>query len=209
MNQLQEIFSKISWLVVISIVAAWGAYCVFFQDRSQLEQAKTRRKGAKVEIKNLQDKILEAEEFEGQLKKKREDIAELEAKLRTERAGLPKMLNIPELLNDLLFEAKQVGLEVKKITPASSDTKRELYFERSIDITTRSSFLQLFIFLDRLSRLKQLVGVVEVKVRASGSGEKITLKGTTGAMSGARLYGGEKSYIAIEGSVKLLAFRID
>lgn len=209
MDQVRELFQKITWSVAVLLVAAWGGYCVFFQDRSEVELREGRLQGSDAEIKNIKNKILESEQFEKEYEQKKKDIVELEAKLRSKRAELPKDFDVPEMLNDLLFEAKQVGLEVKQITPAQQETKRELYYELSIDITTKGTFLQLFIFLDRLSKLKRLVGVTSVKIGISSSGEEITLKGTTGAMSGARLYGGEKSFIAIEGSIRLLAFRID
>lgn len=209
MEQLREYLQKVTWTHVVLFIGLFAAYSFFFQDHSELEQKTNLIQGSESEIKNLQNKILEAQKFEEEYEKKKKDIVELEAQLRGKRAELPKVFSVPEMLNDLLFEAKQVGLEVIKITPAPAETKRELYYELPIEINTKGTFLQLFIFLERLTKLKRLVGVTAVQVSSLGINEKITLKGTTGALSGKQLLGGEKSFLAIQGTIKLLAFRID
>ncbi len=209
MDQLKEALAKLTWSTSILIIACWGGYSFYFQDRSEVEIRENSVASTQATIQKLKNKIIESEQFEKQYEKKKAELADLETKLRSKRAELPKTFNVPEMLNDLLFEAKQVGLEVKKITPAAAETKKELYSELSIDINTKGTFLQLFIFLDRLSKLKRLIGVTTVKVNSGGATEEITLKGTTGAMSSARLFGGEKSYKAINGTIRLLAFRIE
>ena len=191
MDQLKEMMEKVTWPHIIVIVAAAAAYFYFFQDRSQVEMRENNLQGTQSEINKVKAKVEESRQFEKQFAAKKKKLAELEAKLATKRAELPKNFNVPAMLNDFLAEARQVGLEVSNVRPAPREEKKELYYELGIDISVKGSFLQLFIFLERLSKLQRLIGIGSVTVRPVGERKP-----------------GQR-YIPIQSDIKLLAFRID
>lgn len=202
--------SYLKWVYLIVVVIAYAAYAYLNQDLSEIEAREEKIQQTTQKIKNLNKKVEEAKAFEKEVEKKRLDIAELEKQLLSKKAELPKVFNVQELLSDLFSEAEQVGVEIKNITPGASETTgpNALYAALRTDIEVVGTFVQIFIFLDRLSKLKRLVGVPSFDLTPSGNG-LISFKGTTvGQTAGRKLSGGEKKFRAISGKIEINAFRI-
>jgi len=207
MDKVNEILEQITWVHVVAAVALYAFYCFYFQDTSPLEARENRLQGTQSQVKIIERKIDEAIRFEKEYEQKKAELAQLETEMRKKRAELPKAFNVPELLNDLFREAQQVGLEVVNVAPANAESRKELFASLQIDLNAKGTFLQMFIFLDRLSKLKRLVGVTTVELTTQSS-ERISLKGVAAAFSGKRLTGAEKTYQAISAKIVLLAYRI-
>lgn len=208
MEKLKEYIGMLKWVHVLGLIVLYAFYSFYFQDMTEIEDRESRVQGQRTEIESMKRKIAEAKEFEKQIVEKKEGLANLEAQLRSKKAELPKSFNVPELLSDIFTEAQQVGLEVENVVPDQNEVKYELYASMKIEIRTKGTFLQLFIFLDRLSKLKRLVGVTNVQFNAGGTNDRITLKGTTVALSGKKLTGGDKTFRQVSGTITLLAYRI-
>lgn len=208
MEKLKEALGKIKWAHVLAFLVVYALYGAYSQDMSDIETEEAHVKQLRQQIENTKRKIAEAKEFEKQIEVKKAALAELDSQLRSKKAELPKNFNVPELLSDIFTEAQQVGLEVENVTPDQNETKAELYASMKIEVKTRGTFLQLFIFLDRLAKLKRLVGVNSVALNVAGPSDRITLKGTTVALSGKKLTGGDKTFRQVNGSISLLAYRI-
>jgi Tfp pilus assembly protein PilO len=175
---------------------------------SEIEEKLGTTEALKSKIADTSRKIVEAKEFEKQIEAKKTQLAELEAQLRSKKADLPKAFNVPELLNDIFNEAQLVGLELSNVAPESGETKQELYASMKIEINSKGTFHQIFIFLDRLSKLKRLVGVVSVDLSGAAPTDRTTLKGSTVALSGRKLTGGDRTFRTINAKITLLAYRV-
>ena len=207
MEKLFDALRKFQWIHALLIAGAYGGYTFYFQDTSEVDQRKTQLRVVKNNIKNTNVQIQQAEKFEIEYENKKRDLATLEEKLRKKRTELPRTFDIPGLLTILFNEAEQIGLEIIRVVPDANEKKTELFASLKIEIDSRGTFLQIFIFLDRLSKLKKLVGVTRVLMN-TGSGT-ISLKGTTGALSRKTLTGGDKAYTAVTAKIILLAYRVN
>lgn len=208
MDKLKEILEQIKYVHVFAVIIAYAGYSYYFQDMTEIQSKQAHGEELLREIETVKNKIEQAKAFEKQIEEKRAQLADLDAQLRSKKAELPKTFNVPELLNDIFAEAQQVGLEVQSVAPDSKETKMDLYASMRIEVASKGTFLQIFIFLDRLSKLKRLVGVTNVVLGSGSATDRTTLKGTTGALSGKRLSGGEKTFRTVTGKITLLAYRI-
>lgn len=209
MENFRKIAEKFSWSIVLILGVGYGVFAFWTQDLSEVEARQASFTEMDARQGTLNRKIEEATAFEKQLEQKRKDLQDLEQQLLAKKAELPKAFNIPELLNDIFREAEQVGLEIENVSPAAQEQRYELYASMSVDVRSKGTFIQLFIFLDRLSKLKRLIGVTNVALTAGSREERIPLKGTTaGILAGKRLSGGEKSYKLVRGTIQLMAYRI-
>ena len=208
MEKVKEFLEKVKWSHVLAFLVLYTLYGAYTQDRAEIESEEGHVTQLRAQIETTKRKITDAKEFEKQIEVKKAALAELDTQLRSKKAELPKTFNVPELLSDIFAEAQQVGLEVDNVVPDQGEAKAELYASMKIEVKARGTFLQLFIFLDRLSKLKRLVGVNSVGLNVAGPGDRVTLKGTTVALSGKRLTGGDKTFRQVNGSISLLAYRI-
>ena len=70
----------------------------------------------------------------------------------------------------------------------------------------RGTFLQFFVFLDRLANLKRLVSVENFRIAREGE-QFITLGGNEGAFAATKLSGGKTAYPEARGTVRIITYR--
>jgi Tfp pilus assembly protein PilO len=160
----------------------------FYEDPSSSYQL------AKAETVNLQNtinerkvKIEEAKVFFQTLEAKRAELRQLSAQLNTMKSTLSESLDLPQFMKNILAEAKKVGLTVTGLSPQTS-VENPYYVEQPFDLTFQGVFVQLVAFLDRLSKLENIIRV-----------DDFSIKPKSGLLPGAK-------YVETEGNIKVKTY---
>lgn len=207
MSRLKELLEKLKWAHVVLLIGVAAAFFYYTLDQSEIE---TREQGieiARAEIANLQRKIQEAKDFERQFEDKKKRYSELVKELQKIQGALPKQFFLPDLLSDLLREAKQLEIEIISIKPDPTETTNELYNSLGFNIEARGTFLQFFILLDRMAAMKRLVNVQNFSVEKDSARKTLTLGGEEGAFAGSKLTGGRTVYPGVKGTLRVITYR--
>jgi Tfp pilus assembly protein PilO len=206
-QKLKDMLLLVQWKHVLLLVGAGAAYLFFMQDNTDLEQKEESIRAESATIESLKRKITEAEAFEKQLKEKREKYASLVASLQKMKDALPRQFFLPDLLSDLLREAKKLEVEITLIRPDSEEKAGELYNSLGFNIEAKGTFLQFFIFLDRLANMQRLVHVESFDFTRDSSRPSVTLGGEEGAFAESHYTGGRAIYPGINGNIRVVTFR--
>ncbi|MCO5142655.1 MAG: type 4a pilus biogenesis protein PilO [Oligoflexia bacterium] len=209
-NRFKDMLEKLEWKHVVLIVVAAAALSYFTIDTSEIESREQSLAVSTQEIGNLERKIQEAKEFERQYDEKLKRIKMLVEELKKIQGALPKQFFLPDLLSDLLKEAKQLELEITSIRPDEKETPGDLYNSLGFSIQVKGTFLQFFIFMDRMAnKMERLVDVASFRIdRDSAPGrEAITLGGLNGAFVNTKLGGGLQVYPGITADLRVITYR--
>lgn len=206
-QRLKSLLERLKWSHVALILGVGAAAFYFMQDNSEIE---TREQGVQTEqssIASLERKIKEAQDFERQFEEKKRRYSELVKSLQNLKEALPRQFFLPDLLSDLLREAKALEIEITKIIPDQKEEQGELYNTLGFNIEAKGTFVQFFIFLDRMAHMSRLINVENFKVDKDASHGSVTLGGLEGAFAGTNLTGGRSLFTGIAGNIRILTYR--
>lgn len=199
MEQLRPILENFKWIYAIGLALVAGGISFYFQDSNEIELKKIQINSLKQRIAVHEIKIKDYVGAEKEFSVKKKELESTKRKLLLEKGGLQTRFDIPVLLNAILNEAKQIGLVVKLIVPEPREKKHELYSSLRIRFSAEGTFLQFFIFVDRLSRLREVVSMTDFSLQAERK-KRITLR-----MSKALL---DKRLKVIKINMSLLVYRV-
>ncbi len=206
-DKIKNFLEKLTWTHVVLFVTACGAFFYFTLDTSQVQAREDAIVSSTQTHANLEKKLVEAKQFEKEYDAKKKRYAELVKELQAMQGALPKQFFLPDLLSDILREAKQLEVEINQIVPDGKEGTQELYSSLGFNIEARGTFLQFFILLDRLASMKRVVGIHTIKLSRDTERLAITLGGDEGAFAGSKMSGGRQVYPGIKASIRLLTYR--
>jgi len=134
---------------------------------SQLNQSRSRLEVLDVQLTKMKKKVSEAKEFQRELEEKRNQLRQLAGQLSEMKGSLEDEFDIPGLLKTISREAGRVGLAVTSLAP-SKQVESEYYVERHFNLQFAGVYVQLMVFLDRLSNLKQILRVDSIRISPTG-----------------------------------------
>lgn len=159
MSKLSESLEKIPYsLVLVGYLGylGYGYYDFTSADSSPLIQKTKQIELIKKDTTLLAAKKREREEFLKSLDSKRSQLREMAGKLDEMKSTLSEDLDVAEFIRMVITEAKKVGLTVKSIKP-KGQTSKEFYSEHVFDLSYRGAYVQLIVFLERLSNVQRIV----------------------------------------------------
>lgn len=207
LQRIKGILEKFKWAHAVIIVGVGAAFFYFMQDNSEIEQKEQGIQTEEQSISGLERKIQEAKEFERQFEEKKKRYADLVKSLQSLKEALPRQFFLPDLLSDLLREAKQLEIEITLIRPDIKEEQGELYNSLGFNIEARGTFLQFFIFLDRMANMSRLINVENFSIVRDSRRTAVTLGGEEGAFAGSKLAGGRGVYPGIVGQIRVQTYR--
>lgn len=207
LSRLKGLLERLKWSHVIILVGGGAAFFYFMQDTSEVEAKEQSIQTEEASISGFEKKIQEAKEFERQFEEKKKRYADLVKSLQNLKEALPRQFFLPDLLSDLLREAKQLEIEITVIRPDAKEEQGELYNSLGFSIEARGTFLQFFIFLDRMANMSRLINVEYFTINRDSRRMAVTLGGEEGAFAGSRLAGGRGVYPGIVGNIRVLTYR--
>jgi Tfp pilus assembly protein PilO len=189
LERLKEILEKIPITMLVGGYAIWlgyGWYEFTTSPESPLGLKMSEVESVKSENAKLENKLKEMQAFIRALDAKRTEIIRLAEQLAGMKASLSESLDVPEFLKMVNTEARKVGLTRIEVNPRDIKPK-EYYAEHNFEMKFRGVYVQLFVFLDRLSQVQQIVRADDFSVKPIGS-----------AMS---------RFVELEGTVRIKAYR--
>jgi len=138
--------------------------------------------GVMTYVLSVEGSISKIEELDGQIAQQEAQLVELEQKaqhrtqflreverlkqrLREAEEQLPKQAEIPKVLRDIDYEAKQAGLRVDRFEP-QVEAQQGDFAALPLKMTVRGNFHELAVFLDRLSKMPRIVNVTDLNMTA-------------------------------------------
>ena len=170
-EKLAEILNKIPVglaALVVLLILGWQFYEFTETPESPLRQAQTQIAKVTAENDKLKKKLKEAQEFYASLDRKRVEIREIAVKLNQMKSSLSEEVDVPGFVRQVMAEAKKVGLVVAGLKP-EKQVKKEYYVEFPFTLTFRGVYVQLVVFLKRLSDMKRIVRIGDLAVKPAGS----------------------------------------
>ena len=98
------------------------------------------------------------------LPKVREEVKQLDLKLKVVLRELPDKREIPDLLDSISNLARESGLEVHLFRPLPESFK-EFYAEVPVSIIVEGTFHQIATFFDEVGRLSRIVNINQIGLR--------------------------------------------
>jgi len=207
MDRLKSFIEQLKWKTVIIVVTVFTLFSYYSLDQTEIESREQRIQTENSDIASLEKKIAEAKEFERQFTEKKKRYADLVKELQKIQGALPRQFYLPDLLADIITEAKQLEIEIVKLQPDDRETTGELYNSLGFDIEAKGTFLQFFIFMDRIAQMKRLVNISKFVIDKDSERKNVTLGGTEGAFAERKLAGGRIVYPGLNATIKVLTYR--
>lgn len=93
------------------------------------------------------------------------EVERLKQRLREAEEQLPKQAEIPKVLRDIDYEAKQAGLRVDRFEPQAEQVQGD-FAAVPLKMTVRGNYHEIAVFLDRLSKMPRIVNVTDLNMSA-------------------------------------------
>ncbi len=206
-QRILDFLKNLSWRNALIICALGAAYFYFTLDTSVVDDLQNNIQMLNAEATTLAKKVKEAKEFEVQFEDRKKKYVERVKELQAKQGALPKQFFLPDLLSDLLKEAKQLELEIISIQPDAKEETKNLYSSWGFNLEFRGTFVQNFIFLDRLAHMKRLADVKMFTFSRDTSRQSVTLGGEDGAFAETKMGGGQSAYPGIASTIRVLTYR--
>jgi Tfp pilus assembly protein PilO len=199
-------FQKISWQMTAGIDVLALAFHSLTYDTSTFEQHEESIRGTLETISQMEGKLDEAKRFEKEYDAKKAAYKQLVNELIAVQGALPKQFILPDIIDDLLREARQLEIDLVTITPDAKEDPKEFYSSLGFTIDARGTYLQFLIFMERITSMKRLLSVPTVNFSREGQ-DFMKYGGRQGVFLRTNLDGGTSIYPALKGTFKILTYR--
>lgn len=144
---------------VLSLALLTFIFWQYFYSSKSEELGKLREK-----VDTLQTQISQEQRLARNLPKVREEVKELDVKLKFALQELPDAREIPDLLSSISDLAMDSGLEVSLFKPKSENFK-DFYAEVPVSVSVEGTFHQVVTFFDEVGHLPRIVNINSITVR--------------------------------------------
>lgn len=188
-EQLQNMLARIPLVPVLVVYACfmgWSYYSFATDPASALQQKAQSLQQIQQQVATEQEKVKKAREFYQTLQQRRTELRALALQLEQAKATLSEEVDVSSFIRMVVGEANKVGMTVMGIKPTES-SEHEYYVQQPFELKVRGAFVQLRVFLHRLSELERIVRV-----------GKLSLKPIDSA---------DSQYVLLDGSMELETYR--
>ena len=134
--------------------------------------------------------------------KLKEQMAQLDGRLKEAVAQLPDRKEIPDLLSSISNKVKESGLDILIFRPRAENIQ-EFYAEIPVDIVVQGGFHNVATFFDEVGRLNRLVNIANIELRNPKTKEdQVIMEVSTVATTFRFLDEAERGRIAAERAAK-------
>jgi type IV pilus assembly protein PilO len=156
--------NKLPWYGQVGLFVALGIGLIggfywFYAVPAQVEMASREQKLAALRVT-----IAKGSATANQLNQFREQVAELEGRLKSLKAVLPEQKDVADLLRRIDTLARQSNLAIQGFKPAPSVTK-QLHAEWPIALQLDGTYHNLATFFDRVSKFSRIINVSNIAIR--------------------------------------------
>lgn len=134
--------------------------------------------------------------------KLKEQMRQLDGRLKEAVAQLPDRKEIPDLLSSISNKVKEAGLEILIFRPRA-ESLQDFYAEIPVDIVVRGGYHDVVTFFDEVGRLSRLVNIGNIELKnPKTAGDQVILETSTVATTFRFLDDAERAKIAAEKAAK-------
>lgn len=154
----------------------------------EIENSRNEREKKKKEVANIP--------------KLKQQMAQLDGRLKEVVAQLPDRKEIPDLLSTISSKVKESGLDILVFRPRGENIQ-EFYAEIPVDIVVRGGFHNVVTFFDEVGRMSRLVNIANIELRNPKVNEdQVIMETSTLATTFRFLDDAERARIAAEKAAK-------
>lgn len=192
LSQQQKLGALAGLIVAILLLD----YFLFYSPRSdeisrlaqEIETQRGERDKKKKEVANIP--------------KLKEQMRQLDGRLKEAVAQLPDRKEIPDLLSSISNKVKESGLEILIFRPRAENLQ-DFYAEIPVDIVVRGGYHDVVTFFDEVGRLNRLVNIGNIEIKnPKTAGDQVILETSTVATTFRFLDDAERARIAAEKAAK-------
>ena len=150
---------KLGGVALLVVLIGVGTYFLSVSDSiAKIEQHDQKLEQQEAELLKLQQQAQHRTQF-------MREVERLKQRLREAEEQLPKQAEIPKVLRDIDYEAKQAGLRVDRFEPQSEQVQGD-FAAVPLKMTVRGNYHEIAVFLDRLSKMPRIVNVTDLNMTA-------------------------------------------
>ena len=163
---LKKVLSQIHWLIIAS--AFYGIWTEYQETQVKIEEIQSRIPAINAKIKGVKKKIEILNDFEADLERTRERVAEIEKKIKKAQRQLPNQTSDTVILDTFQKAAK--GINVKEIVlRPGEEVDQGFYFSKEYFFSGKGTWLQFLIFFETLLKKERIYNVKKLLMkRTSG-----------------------------------------
>jgi len=187
---------KIGVLAGLVVAILLLDYFLFYSPRSDEISKLTQ------EVENQRNERDKKKKEAANIPKLKEQMAQLDGRLKEAVAQLPDRKEIPDLLSSISNKVKESGLDILIFRPRAENIQ-EFYAEIPVDIVVRGGFHNVATFFDEVGRFNRLVNIANIELRnPKASGDQVIMDVSTVATTFRFLDEAERGKIAAERAAK-------
>ena len=187
---------KIGILAGLIVAILLLDYFLFYSPRSDEISKLTQ------EVENQRNERDKKKKEAANIPKLKEQMAQLDGRLKEAVAQLPDRKEIPDLLSSISNKVKESGLDILIFRPRAENIQ-EFYAEIPVDIVVRGGFHNVATFFDEVGRLNRLVNIANIELRNPKANEdQVIMEVSTIATTFRFLDEAERAKIAAERAAK-------
>lgn len=191
-ERIRTIIDKIPINLIMFVLLAYKGYdvYVFMNDpQSDLNQRVATIEELQGDLQKLELRVKEIEKFKQVLDQKRESLRMVAQELESLKASLGSEIDVPAFIKMVTTEARKLGMTVGSIRPAVV-VQRDLYNEQAFEISFKGIYVQLLVFLQRLSKMQNIVRIESMDMHPVASAAT----------------SGPKRYVDLDGRIQIKAY---
>jgi type IV pilus assembly protein PilO len=182
-------YQKLVIVILIVVILVGGfIYFIYIPKNNQIE-------GLKSQIAKLSDEIKKNEARVQQLETLKQENALLQQQLAQQIEQLPLEAEVPALLKQVSELGTRIGLDFKLWKPTTQKPNPNgLYSEIPVDVEVTGGYHSVAVFFDRISKLRRIVNVVDIKMaNAKIDRNRVMIQTTFKAVAFAQLPAGSQT----------------
>jgi type IV pilus assembly protein PilO len=153
---LQQKFGGV--LIAVALIGAGTWFLSVSESMTKVEEHDATLEKQEGELQKLQRQAQNRTQF-------LREVERLKQRLREAEEQLPKNAEIPKVLKDIDYEAKQAGLRVDRFEP-QGEQKQGDFAAVPLKMTVRGNYHEIAVFLDRLAKMPRIVNVTDLNMTA-------------------------------------------
>ena len=187
---------KIGVLAGLVVAILLLDYFLFYSPRSDEISKLTQ------EVENQRNERDKKKKEAANIPKLKEQMAQLDGRLKEAVAQLPDRKEIPDLLSSISNKVRESGLDILIFRPRAENIQ-EFYAEIPVDIVVKGGFHNVATFFDEVGRLNRLVNIANIELRNPKVNEdQVIMEVSTVATTFRFIDDAERAKIAAERAAK-------
>lgn len=170
LDRFAEIPAKYKYLVVVGIVlVAVGLFywLIYTEKQEQIQRLDS-------ELQKLQVELQKAEAFAARYDEFKEELRQVDLKLKEALKKLPEGREIPNLLDQINESVIDAGLTISSFRP-SSQSPKEFYSEVPVSLQVSGGYHNFATFADVISKMERIVTLRNVTMSPQPGGKILSI----------------------------------